>query len=117
MRRRRWTVAEVALLLFALYSGLTYIRFLFLLAIVAAPLLAKILDFVPHYRPEADTPVINALVICLMIGSMVYYWPTNAEMQSTVAEQYPGRDSPLPESSSACRPHVELLICGAVTWN
>ena len=56
LRRRRWTVTEVGLLLFALYSGLTYIRFLFLLALIAAPVLAKILDFVPHYRPEADTP-------------------------------------------------------------
>src|SRR6266852_5173841 len=84
LRRRRWTVVDVSLLLFALYSGLTYIRFLFLLAIVAAPLLAKLLDFVPHYRPEVDTPLINALVICLMIGGMVYYWPSTALLQRIV---------------------------------
>ena len=46
LRRRRWTVMEVALLLFALYSGLAYLRFLFPLAIVAAPVLAKMLDSV-----------------------------------------------------------------------
>ncbi len=94
LRRRRWTVVDVSLLLFALYSGLTYIRFLFLLAIVAAPLLAKLLDFVPHYRPEVDTPLINALVICLMIGGMVYYWPSTALLQRTVAEQYPAEVLP-----------------------
>src|SRR5262249_43329109 len=41
LRPRRWTLAELALVLFALYSGLTYVRFLFLLAIVVAPVLAK----------------------------------------------------------------------------
>ena len=89
LRRTRWQLAEVGVVLFALYSGLTYIRFLFLLAIVITPVLAKILDFVPRYRPEADTPVINALVICLMIGSIIYYWPTRAEMEKAVAAQYP----------------------------
>ena len=28
-------------------------------------------------RPEADTPLINALVICVMIAGMVYYLALN----------------------------------------
>ena len=88
-RRTRWQLAEVGVVLFSLYSGLTYIRFLFLLAVVIAPVLSRILDFVPRYRPEADTPVINAFVICLMVGSIIYYWPTRAEMEKAVAAQYP----------------------------
>jgi hypothetical protein len=62
---------------------------LFLLAILVAPVLAKILDFAPPYRPEADTPLINALVIALMIGSMLYYWPKSAMLQKSVDETYP----------------------------
>jgi hypothetical protein len=89
LRRTRWQLAELGMVLFALYSGLTYVRFLFLLAIVIAPVLARVLEFVPQYRPEADTPLINAFVICLMIGSVVHYWPTSAEMQKSVAEKYP----------------------------
>jgi hypothetical protein len=89
LRNVRWTVAELGLVLFALYSGLTYTRFLFLLAILVAPVLAKILDFAPPYRPEADTPLINALVIALMIGSMLYYWPKSAMLQKSVDETYP----------------------------
>jgi hypothetical protein len=112
LRRRRWTVAEVALLLFALYSGLTYIRFLFLIAIVAAPLLAKLLDFVPHYRPEMDTPVINALVICLMIGSMFYFWPSNAQLQSTVAEQYPAKVLPFLKAHPPAGPMLNFYLWG-----
>jgi hypothetical protein len=89
LRRRRWTIAELGLLLFALYSGLTYIRFLFLLAVVSAPLLAKLFDFIPPYRPHEDTPLINAAVIGLMIIGMVHYWPKSAEIQTALAKQYP----------------------------
>src|SRR5437016_1284045 len=91
LRRTRWQLAEVGVVLFALYSGLTYIRFLFLLAIVIAPVLARILDFVPRYRPQADTPIINALVICVMAGSVVHYWPSSSEMEKSVSEKYPTR--------------------------
>ena len=89
LRGCRWTLAELCILLFALYSGLTYVRFLFLVAIVTAPLLAKLLDFVPPYRPEIDTPVVNACAILLMIAGMVHYWPTSAELQRKVNEQFP----------------------------
>src|SRR5438105_7975510 len=89
VRRKRWRLGEIAFVLFALYSGLTYLCFLFLLAIVIAPVVTKILDFVPQYRPEADTPIINALVICLMVGSIIYYWPRSPELQKSISERYP----------------------------
>ena len=89
LRARRWTLAELALVLFALYSGLTYIRFLFLLGIVIAPVLAKTFDFVPRYRREMDTPVINFFVIVLLIATVAHYWPREARLQALVDEQYP----------------------------
>jgi len=89
LRVSKWTLAELGLVLFALYSGLTYIRFLFLLAIVVAPILAKILDFMPPYREELDTPVLNACVMLLMVAAMVHYWSTSDKLQESVAEQYP----------------------------
>jgi hypothetical protein len=89
LRKKRWTLAELGLLLFALYSGLTYIRFLFLLGIVTAPMVAKILDFAPPYRLQDDTPRFNALVVLCMIAGMVYYWPTNACLQKELEKEYP----------------------------
>jgi hypothetical protein len=91
LRPRRWTLAEVGVVLFALYSGLTYIRFLFLLGIVVAPCLARTFDFVPRYRREMDTPVINTFAILLMISGMVHYWPREARLQVLVADQYPAQ--------------------------
>jgi len=90
-RPRRWTLSELAVSLFVLYSGLTYIRFLFLLGIVIAPVLAKILDFVPPYRREMDTPVINTFAILLMIAGMVHYWPRESQLQRSVDSQYPAQ--------------------------
>jgi hypothetical protein len=89
VRPRRWILGELGLVLFALYSGLTYIRFLFLLGIVIAPVLAKTFEFVPRYRREMDTPVINAVVIILMLAGIAHYWPREPQLQALVADQYP----------------------------
>jgi len=94
LRKNRWNLAEMGLLLFALYSGLTYIRFLFLLAIVAAPVVAKILDFAPPYRLELDTPRFNAFVVMAMVAGMVYYWPNTAYLQNELEKEYPAKALP-----------------------
>ena len=89
IRNRRWNLGELLILLFALYSGLTYIRFLVLLGIVVAPVLAQALDFFPRYRPLEDTPKINTAVIVLLIGLMVFRWPRDAKVRQSVEENYP----------------------------
>jgi hypothetical protein len=89
LRPRRWTVAEVALVVFGVYSGLTYVRFLCLMGILLAPMMAKTLDFVPGYRPEFDTPVLNSVVTLLMIAASAHYWPTKSRLDTIVKEQYP----------------------------
>src|SRR6266699_872143 len=89
IRNRRWNLGELLILLFALYSGLTYIRFLVLLGIVVAPVLAQTLDFFPRYRPLEDTPKINTAVIVLLIGLMVFRWPRDAKVRQSVEENYP----------------------------
>src|SRR5579864_3979453 len=89
IRNRRWNLGELLILLFALYSGLTYIRFLVLLGIVAAPVLAKTLDFFPPYRPLEDTPKVNTAMILLMLGLMVYFWPREAKVRASIEEGYP----------------------------
>ena len=89
LKPRKWGLSELAVTLFAVYSGLTYIRFLFLLGIVIAPVLAKALDFVPPYRRERDTPVVNTLAILLMVAGVAHYWSHEKELQKSVDDQYP----------------------------
>lgn len=87
--RRRWSVSELLLALFGLYCGLTYIRFLFLLAILTAPLVAKLFDFLPPYKSEGDIPWLNATAIFLMVFGMFYYWPRTAALERSVEAKYP----------------------------
>jgi hypothetical protein len=89
VRPRRWTASEFALLLFGVYCGLTYVRFLCLMGILLAPILAKVLDFVPAYRQEADTPILNTAVALLMIAGVIHYWPTQSRLNDIVRNQYP----------------------------
>jgi hypothetical protein len=89
LRKCKWNLGEILMLLFALHTAVTHIRFLVLLGIVAAPLAAKLLDFFPPYRPELDTPRVNAALILVMIGLMAYSWPHEAQIQKSIAETYP----------------------------
>ena len=89
LQRRRWRLAEVVIVLIGLYSGLTYVRFLFFFGIVVAPTLAKSFEFVPRYRREMDTPILNALAIMLIIAGIAYFWPRQKALEAMVAEQYP----------------------------
>jgi hypothetical protein len=118
LRDYRWALADVGLVLFALYSGLTYIRFLFLLGIVVAPLLAKILDFLPPYRPEIDKPLLNALFIGVMVAGMARYYPTTPALEHSVAQQYPAEALPFLRSHPPTGPMLnEYLWGGYLDWN
>lgn len=89
LRSRGWSVTDLALVSFGVYSGLTYVRFLCLMGILLAPVVAKMLDFVPHYRPDLDTPIINVLAALLIIAGIVLYWPKQSSLANTVQDQYP----------------------------
>ncbi|MGA7924591.1 MAG: hypothetical protein WCA20_01195, partial [Candidatus Sulfotelmatobacter sp.] len=117
LRPRRWTLSELVVALFVLYSGLTYERFLFLLGIVIAPVLAKILDFVPPYRRELDTPVINAFAILLMTAAIVHYWPRQSQLQRSVDDQYPLQAISYLEAHPPSGPIVNYYLWGGyLNW-
>jgi len=89
LHRARWTLTELALLAFAVYSGLTYIRFLFLVAIVVSPIIAKTLDFIPPYDAAIDKPLLNAVLMLLMVLGVIRYWPHERDLQVSVDNAYP----------------------------
>ena len=117
VRPRGWTWAELGVTLFALYSGLTYVRFLILLGVVLAPILAKTLDFVPPYRAELDTPVLNCFAILLMIVGVAHYWPRETQLQNTVDEWYPHQAVSYLQAQSVTGSVVNYYIWGGyINW-
>jgi hypothetical protein len=118
LRNRRWKLAELLLLGFALYSGLTYVRFLFLLGIVIAPVIARTLDFLPPYRPKEDTPFVNAAVIALIIAAMIHYWPTSAQLEESVQTEYPKHALAYLKAHPAQGPMLTFYLWGGyLGWN
>ncbi len=89
MTRSPLRLEEVGLTVFALYLGLTYIRFVFLAAILLAPILAKQLHFVPAYRPETDKPALNFLFMAVMVGVMIWRVPSSSRLEESVGEIFP----------------------------
>ena len=117
LKPRRWALSELAVTLFALYSGLTYVRFLFLLGIVIAPVLAKALDFVPPYRRELDTPIVNTFAILLMIAGVAHYWSHEKQLQQSVDDQYPVKAVAYLQSHGDNGPTVNYYLWGGyLNW-
>ena len=75
----------------AMVMGLTYVRFLFFLAIIAAPILARFFDFIPPYDRKADRPLINLLVIGSLLFAVIRYFPPPSEPveEEMLAKEYP----------------------------
>ncbi|MGC2636695.1 MAG: hypothetical protein WA294_05930 [Acidobacteriaceae bacterium] len=96
VRRRRWTLQDLALLLIALYAGFTYVRFLFLLAIVLLPLLAMDLTGLMSqpYEPEKDKRSVNAVAMLVLIAVIACFWPGARKIHSGISETYPEKALP-----------------------
>jgi hypothetical protein len=118
LRQRRWNLGETLMLIFALHTALTHIRFLVLLGIVAAPLAAKLFDFFPPYKRELDTPRLNAAVILIVIGVMIYFRPHEAQIQTAIAETYPAGAISYLKAHPAQGNVVNFYLWGGyIEWN
>ena len=118
VRNRRWNLGELLVFLFALYSGVTYVRFLILLAIVAAPIIAKSLDFFPRYRPLEDTPKLNSVVIVLIVSALIYWRPTQARIAPSLEHSFPTGVMPYLKANSPDGHLLNFYFWGGyLGWN
>lgn len=87
--RKKWTVPEVAFVAISLYMSLTYVRFLFLAAILLPPVLARRLDFLPPYKREIDKPWLNAAFVVVLSGLMVFRFPSVKVLTDDLVKKFP----------------------------
>lgn len=115
--RHSWKLHEVGLVLFGMYSGLTYSRFLFLFGILVAPLVAKSLDFLPPYRPEIDKRPLNALLMAGCLVFMVRGFPSAAALEQSVNKEYPAEVLPYLKSHPPAGPVLNFYLWGGyLNW-
>jgi hypothetical protein len=89
LRRQSWRLESFVLFLFAVYSSVTYMRFLFLAGIIFAPLLAMRLDLLPPYEREKDKPVLNAIFVLAALLFAVLSFPSEKSLAQGIQRQYP----------------------------
>ena len=88
--RLTWRAEELALFLFGTMMACLHIRFLILFVPFFAPLLVTIFArWVPGYDNKKDKFVLNAALMALVLGAIVHYFPSNAEMRKLVAKTFP----------------------------
>ncbi len=117
MSRVRWQLYEVALVLFGIYCGLTYVRFLFLLAILAAPSLAKLISFIPPYQRGSDKPQLNGAILAVVASIVVMAFPSAAKLRKSVENEYPEEVIPYLEKNPPAGPVLnDYLWGGYLIW-
>ncbi len=118
IRKRRWSLDELAVTLLGFYAAVTYSRFLFLAAIVVTPMLAKELDFLPPYHREIDKKWLNAILIIAMVAGCVLRFPTRQYLWRDTIRNYPVKAlSYLQQFHPEGRVFNDCLWGGYLIWN
>jgi len=87
--RRRWGLDEVLLTAFALWAALSHARFLFFAGLILAPTLAPRLNLFSPYERGLDKPWLNAAIMAAVVGALIFFFPSPAQLQQKVDEEYP----------------------------
>jgi hypothetical protein len=89
LSRHKWKLDEAILTAFALWAGLSHVRFLFFVGLIVTPILASRLNLFPPYDRGLDKPWLNAAIIGAIVGSIVAFFPSEKTLQATVDQTYP----------------------------
>jgi hypothetical protein len=87
--RRPWRLDDVLLTAFALWAGLSHVRFMFFAGLIIMPILAPRLHVFPPYERERDKPRLNFTIMMALSAAMAYYFPSEVKLQQKVDEEFP----------------------------
>jgi hypothetical protein len=85
-----WQVTELALLFGGIAMACLHVRFLLFFVPFSAPLLATVFArWLPPYDRKKDHYIANAILMTAVLAAMVWYFPARADLQKTVATDFP----------------------------
>jgi hypothetical protein len=88
--RLKWRPHEFALFLFGTAMACLHLRFILIFVPFFAPLLATIFArWTPPYNRTKDLFAANAVIMALVAGAMIYYFPSKAKLEESVSHTYP----------------------------
>jgi hypothetical protein len=96
VRKRKWSLQDLAFVLIGVYGGFTYVRFVFLLGIVIVPLLAMDLAGLmgQKYDPATDKRLPNAVAVAVLLAVIAGFWAPVRKIHAGIAETYPEKALP-----------------------
>ena len=88
--RFAWRLEEFTLFVFAATVACLHIRFLLIFVPVFAPILATILSrWVPRYDRAKERYVVNAMLMAVVMGIIIWYFPPEADLWRNAGKKYP----------------------------
>lgn len=95
VHRRRWRLQNLMLALIAIYGGLTYVRFLFMMGIVMTPLMAEELrGLVGPDGKSKNRRLVNAAMMAAMAMVMLHSVAPEKKLEASVADTFPVKALP-----------------------
>ncbi len=117
LKRTRWTLYELALVLIGVYAAATYSRFLFLGAILIMPILAKYLPINSNGKGARNAGWMGLLVLLAMVPVIKKRFPTETSMRAA-EKNYPLKALPfLQRMQPDGRVFNEFIWGGFLEWN
>ncbi len=116
--RPSYHLAEIALLLTAVYTACVHRRFAFFFILLFAPLLASLLArWVPAYQPSKDRWTFNAALIALIAAGLVTSFPSRSELDQLVGSHYPRQAAEYLRQHPVTRPLNDFRWGGYLIWS
>ncbi|MGB6430161.1 MAG: hypothetical protein WBF06_06215 [Candidatus Acidiferrales bacterium] len=85
-----WRLEEFVLFLGGMAMACLHMRFLLLFVPFSAPIFAVILSrWAPAYERRKDKFALNAVLMAIVAAIVIGYFPSTAQLQAKVAEQFP----------------------------
>jgi hypothetical protein len=86
----KWRAEDVLLFVGASFMAFVHARFLLIFVPFFAPVLACMLArWVPGYYREKDPYALNAVLMTIMLGAMIHYFPARAQIEEYVNAHFP----------------------------
>ena len=91
LARKRWAISDALLTVFALYFGLTHIRFLLLAGIVLPPVIAPRFGKISSYQPGRERKLINAVLLTGVAAVLILGFPSKHYLEQQIQNYFPTR--------------------------
>lgn len=98
VRRRRWSLQDLAFALIAVYGAFAYVRFTYLAGILLAPMVAILVSRGPDPPAQPRRSLLNALMMAMMLAYIVIAMPTEQRLRAADAAEFPAKAIPCVQS-------------------